>query len=522
MRAKGRRRRRGSERELTREITLPILLPIARTYAYAYGFASLPSLSPSYTHAAVHPRDPPPRFLEFFLRNDDASHQPWRSGAAVIHLTLPRNSRPAAAGLVLLMMACPDRVGGGGAGRGDPRCWQLTVQRESAEPSRATPRRATFALTLFGTPKKLTHTVWADVVETGTIRNPLPSNLPSSNPKHASNVGEFFFGVRPARTMFLPTVHQGFECPNKLRISVPKSRRGRRRSKLQQNVRFVCLDDDSAGELALHFGRFVFGAGDAGRPFFRTACSRESGQREQGEELDGVGEAKVEAKVEEEEDTGRRGKKKKEKKKEREGGRGKETKVNLAWRGPGPVVRPCRYPWISVGVLGTDGGHSACWYHFILSISSRGAFSSSSVILLPSPPHLLVPPSSLSRPGWPFSRRLLVSRPCTAASPSFSVALLFIYSFGPAAALCPSARRLVGRSLGRTFNVPASNTSAQGYTDLPRLPARAYLAGWRTPAHFGGPANFGYSHRQQRASRRKTNERFLVSSLHEILQSSTD
>lgn len=104
-------RERERERELTGEITLPILLPITRTYAYACGLLLLPFTLVAHRsrlthlHTPVHPRDPPPRFLEFFLRND-ASHQPWVQRAAVIHLALPRNSRPAAAGLVLLMMAC--------------------------------------------------------------------------------------------------------------------------------------------------------------------------------------------------------------------------------------------------------------------------------------------------------------------------------------------------------------------------------------------------------------------------------
>lgn len=124
------------------------------------------------------------------------------------------------------------------------------------------------------------------------------------------------------------------------------------------------------------------------------------------------------------------------------------------------LCRPCLYPWISVGVLGTDGGHSA-WYHFILS--SRPGFSSSFFfclflfVLFPGSPFLSVLPLPSFLPP----------------SPSFFVALLFIYSFGPSAALCPSARRLVGCSLGWTLNVGSFEYLCSGYTDLPRLPAES-------------------------------------------------
>lgn len=91
---------------------------------------------------------------------------------------------------------------------------------------------------------------------------------------------------------------------------------------------------------------------------------------------------------------------------------------------------------------------------------------------LPSAPLILLPPSFLRFASFfvllPFSgpfSRLFSSLLSSSAPlppppalppprPSFSVALLFIYSFGPAAALCPSARRLVGCSLGWTLNVP--------------------------------------------------------------------
>lgn len=97
-------------RELTREITLPILLPIVRTYAYAYGLLLLPFTLArrsrlTHLHTPVHPRDPPPTFSGIFPSQRRQSST-LAQRAAVIHLTLPRNSRPAAAGLVLLMMAC--------------------------------------------------------------------------------------------------------------------------------------------------------------------------------------------------------------------------------------------------------------------------------------------------------------------------------------------------------------------------------------------------------------------------------
>lgn len=82
----------------------------------------------------------------------------------------------------------------------------------------------------------------------------------------------------------------------------------------------------------------------------------------------------------------------------------------------------------------------------------------------PSSPLILLPPSFLRFASFvllPFlalsrgvSSPLLSSALLPPPRPSFSVALLFIYSFGPAAALCPSARRLVGCSLGWTLNVP--------------------------------------------------------------------
>lgn len=162
------------------------------------------------------------------------------------------------------------------------------------------------------------------------------------------------------------------------------------------------------------------------------------------------------------------------------------SKFSVAWAGP--RARPCRYPWISVGVLGTDGGHSGPGYIPLYSLPSPPvAHSPSPVILLPPvPPRPL--PSRSHRRGGPLSLR-----------PSFSVALLFIYSFGPAAAaLCPSARRLVGCSLGWTLNVAPSNTSAQGILTYHGRDCRR-----RVPCRVGtthltsaGPANFGYSHRQ--------------------------
>lgn len=156
--------------------------------------------------------------------------------------------------------------------------------------------------------------------------------------------------------------------------------------------------------------------------------------------------------------------------------------------------RPWRYPWISVGVLGTDGGHSA-WYHFILSISSRGAFSFP--LLSSYPSSAFVPPLRLLRspsvPG-PFSRRLLSSPLLRAPPPSASLFLggsfiyLFFWAGGRSLSLgAPAgwllARLDVERSLLRIL-------ALIGYTDLPRLQAECT---WRVGTHLtsAGPQTWG-------------------------------
>lgn len=93
-------------------------------------------------------------------------------------------------------------------------------------------------------------------------------------------------------------------------------------------------------------------------------------------------------------------------------------------------------------------------------------------------------------------------------SPFLFLSALFIYSFGPAAALCPLARRPVGCPLvvGRcsfeyfcSRNTNVRRRLAQASIQWPTMVSRrekerrsTYLAGRYTP-HFGGPANFGYS-----------------------------
>lgn len=162
---------------------------------------------------------------------------------------------------------------------------------------------------------------------------------------------------------------------------------------------------------------------------------------------------------------------------------------------------PWRYPWISVGVLGTDGGH-------------LGRLP----LYFPSPPplrHILLLLSicSLSFVSS-FAERYASRLFFLPLSLPFSFSLLYLFILlGRRPLFVPwRAGRLAARS---SLDVAPSNTSAletatfddvlpkRAYSDLPRLAGERKKEGvptWqvgRYTPHFGGPANFGYSPCQQ-------------------------
>lgn len=175
-----------------------------------------------------------------------------------------------------------------------------------------------------------------------------------------------------------------------------------------------------------------------------------------------------------------------------------KSQANLWWRRPDPPW-PWRYPWISVGVLGTDGGH-------------LGRLP----LYFPPPPllrHILLPLSICSFPFVSsFAESLVFS---FFLSPFLFLSALFIYSFGPAAALCPLARRPVGcpprrwtlllrilllsKQQRSTTSCPSEDT-----VPYPRLAEEGKKEGvstWQVHTSLrSGPANFGYSPCQYRRS----------------------